>query len=212
MRDWLGETRTPGAKGAGGGGSKIRGVAEPAVPITALLLAWGAGDERALDQLVPVVYAELHRMAHRHLRREPHRSLQATSLVNELYVRLVDAQAVKWHDRAHFFAISSRLMRRILVDAARRRHVRKRGGGANPVTLDEAQVVAPGRGQDLIALDEALDALAAFDQRKARIVEMRFFAGLSVREIAAVLEVSEDTVTRDWNFAKTWLLRELSKR
>jgi RNA polymerase sigma factor (TIGR02999 family) len=187
-------------------------VAEPAVPITALLLAWGAGDERALDQLVPVVYAELHRMAHRHLRREPHRSLQATSLVNELYVRLVDAQAVKWHDRAHFFAISSRLMRRILVDAARRRHVRKRGGGANPVTLDEAQLVAPGRGQDLIALDEALDALAAFDQRKARVVEMRFFAGLSVREIAAVLEVSEDTVTRDWNFAKTWLLRELSKR
>jgi len=99
----------------------MRGVAEPAVPITALLLAWGAGDERALDQIVPVVYAELHRMAHRHLRREPHQSLQATSLVNELYVRIVDAQAVKWHDRAHFFAISSRLMRRILVDAARRR-------------------------------------------------------------------------------------------
>jgi RNA polymerase sigma factor (TIGR02999 family) len=187
-------------------------VAEPAVPITALLLAWGAGDERALEQLVPVVYAELHRMAHRHLRRESHQSLQATSLVNELYVRLVDAQAVKWHDRVHFFAISSRLMRRILVDAARRRNVRKRGGGANPVTLDEAQVVAPGRGQDLIALDEALDALAAFDPRKARVVEMRFFAGLSVQEIAAVLEVSEDTVTRDWNFAKTWLLRELSKR
>ena len=196
------------------GGAAVRcgDVAEPAVPITKLLLAWGAGDERALEQLVPVVYAELHRMAYRHMRREPHQSLQATSLVNELYVRLIDAQAVKWHDRAHFFAISSRLMRRILVDAARRRNMRKRGGGAHPVTLDEAQVVAPGRGQDVIALDEALDALAAFDQRKARVVEMRFFAGLSVPEIAVVLEVSEDTVTRDWNFAKTWLLRELSKR
>ena len=113
------------------GGAAVRcgDVAEPAVPITELLLAWGAGDERALEQLVPVVYAELHRMAHRHMRREPHQSLQATSLVNELYVRLVDAQAVKWHDRAHFFAISSRLMRRILVDAARRRNMRKRGGG-----------------------------------------------------------------------------------
>ncbi len=202
-----------GAEGAGKGAAVRCGVvAEPAGPITELLLAWGAGDERALERLVPVVYAELHRMAQRHLRREQHHSLQATALVNELYVRLVDAQAVKWHDRAHFFAISARLMRRILVDAARRRNFQKRGGGAKPVTLDEAQVVAPGRGQDLIALDEALEALAAFDQRKARVVEMRFFAGLSVQEIAAVLEVSEDTVTRDWNFAKTWLLRELSKR
>jgi RNA polymerase sigma factor (TIGR02999 family) len=177
-----------------------------------MLLAWGAGDDLALERLVPVVYAELRRMAQRHLRGEQHRSLQATALVNELYVRLVDAQEVKWHDRAHFFAISSRLMRRILVDAARRRNVGKRGGGATPLTLDEAQVLAPGRGQDLIALDEALDALATFDQRKARGVEMRFFAGLSVQEIAAVLEVSEDTVTRDWNFSKTWLLRELSRK
>jgi len=186
-------------------------VSEPPGRVTELLLAWGAGDEVALERLVPVVYAELHRMAQRHLRREQHHSLQATAVVNELYFRLVDAQAVKWHDRAHFFAISARLMRRILVDAARRRNVRKRGGGASAVTLDEALVVAPGRGRDLIALDDALEALAAFDQRKARVVEMRFFAGLSVPEIAAVLEVSDDTVTRDWNFAKTWLLRELSR-
>ena len=204
--------RNPHQDEKGGDESAVRceAVSEPPGRVTELLLAWGAGDEVALERLVPVVYAELHRMAQRHLRREQRHSLQATALVNELYVRLVDAQAVQWHDRAHFFAISARLMRRILVDAARRRHVRKRGGGANAVTLDEAVVVAPGRGRDLIALDDALEALAVFDQRKARVVEMRFFAGLSVPEIAAVLEVSDDTVTRDWNFAKTWLLRELS--
>jgi RNA polymerase sigma factor (TIGR02999 family) len=186
-------------------------MAEPPGRVTELLLAWGTGDEVALEQLVPVVYAELHRMAQRHLRREQRHSLQATALVNELYLRLVDAQAVKWHDRAHFFAISARLMRRILVDAARRRDVQKRGGGASALTLDEALVVAPGRRRDLIALDDALNALATFDQRKARVVEMRFFGGLSVRETAAVLDVSDDTVTRDWNFAKTWLLRELGR-
>src|SRR5215471_5188351 len=177
----------------------MRAVAEAPGGVTELLLAWGAGDEVALERLVPVVYAELHRMAQRHLRRERHASLQATALVNELYMRLVDAQAVQWHDHAHFFAISARLMRRILVDAARRRNVGKRGAGASAVTLDEALVVAPGRGRDLIALDDALEALATFDARKARVVEMRFFGGLSVREIAAVLEISDDTVTRDWN-------------
>ncbi len=187
-------------------------VSDPPEQVTALLLAWGAGDEAAFERLVPVVYAELHRMAQRHLRREQHQSLQATALVNELYLRLVDAQAVKWHDRAHFYAIAARLMRRVLVDAARRRRFRKRGGGAQAVTLDEALVVAPARGPDLVALDDALEALATFDQRKARVVEMRFFAGLSVQEIAAVLDVSDDTVTRDWNFAKTWLLRELSNK
>ena len=210
MREWPEETRIGARKGGNESAVRCEAVSEPPGRVTELLLAWGAGDEVALERLVPVVYAELHRMAQRHLRREQRHSLQATALVNELYVRLVDAQAVQWHDRAHFFAISARLMRRILVDAARRRQVRKRGGGANAVTLDEAVVVAPGRGRDLIALDDALEALAVFDQRKARVVEMRFFAGLSVQEIAAVLEVSDDTVTRDWNFAKTWLLRELS--
>lgn len=210
MREWPDETRIGARKGGNESAVRCEAVSEPPGRVTELLLAWGAGDEVALERLVPVVYAELHRMAQRHLRREQRHSLQATALVNELYVRLVDAQAVQWHDRAHFFAISARLMRRILVDAARRRQVRKRGGGANAVTLDEAVVVAPGRGRDLIALDDALEALAVFDQRKARVVEMRFFAGLSVQEIAAVLEVSDDTVTRDWNFAKTWLLRELS--
>lgn len=210
MREWPDETRIGARKGGDESAVRCEAVSEPPGRVTELLLAWGAGDEVALERLVPVVYAELHRMAQRHLRREQRHSLQATALVNELYVRLVDAQAVQWHDRAHFFAISARLMRRILVDAARRRQVRKRGGGANAVTLDEAVVVAPGRGRDLIALDDALEALAVFDQRKARVVEMRFFAGLSVQEIAAVLEVSDDTVTRDWNFAKTWLLRELS--
>lgn len=212
MREWPDETRIRARKGGDESAVRCEAVSEPPGRVTELLLAWGAGDEVALERLVPVVYAELHRMAQRHLRREQRHSLQATALVNELYVRLVDAQAVQWHDRAHFFAISARLMRRILVDAARRRQMRKRGGGADAVTLDEAVVVAPGRGRDLIALDDALEALAVFDQRKARVVEMRFFAGLSVPEIAAVLEVSDDTVTRDWNFAKTWLLRELSDK
>lgn len=183
---------------------------DPPENVTALLLAWGAGDDVALERLVPVVYAELHRMARRQLRHERRESLQATALVNELYLRLIDARQVRWQDRAHFFAMSARLMRRVLVDAARRRNGQKRGGGVQAVTLHEDVVVASDRGDDLIALDDALEALAALDERKARVVEMRFFGGLSVDEIAAVLGVSDDTVTRDWNFAKTWLLRQIS--
>jgi RNA polymerase sigma factor (TIGR02999 family) len=172
-------------------------------------MAWRGGDEAALEQLVPLVHEELHRIARGCMRGErPGHSLQATALVNEAYLRLIGAQQVDWQNRVHFLAVSARLMRRILVDFARSKKYQKRGGGAQAVTLDEALVVAePGR--DLVALDEALDALAKMDERKARVVEMRFFGGLSVEETAAVLGVSGDTVMRDWRMAKAWLLREL---
>lgn len=172
-------------------------------------MAWGQGDSNALNQLVPLVHQELHRIARACMRRErAGHSLQATALVNEAYVRLVDAQHVDWQNRAHFLAMSARLMRRILVDFARARQYQKRGGGAQKITLDEALIVMePGR--DLVALDDALEALAKVDERKVRVVEMRFFGGLSVEETAAVLKVSPDTVMRDWRLAKAWLLREL---
>jgi RNA polymerase sigma factor (TIGR02999 family) len=172
-------------------------------------MAWGQGDSNALDQLVPLVHQELHRIARACMRGErAGHSLQATALVNEAYVRLVDAQHVDWQNRAHFLAMSARLMRRILVDFARARQYQKRGGGVQKITLDEALVVIePGR--DLVALDDALEALAKVDERKVRVVEMRFFGGLSVEETAAVLKVSPDTVMRDWRLAKAWLLREL---
>jgi RNA polymerase sigma factor (TIGR02999 family) len=178
--------------------------------VTALLQAWGKGDGAALQELVPHVERELHRIARRCMvgERAGH-SLQATALVNEAYVRLVDAQHVKWQDRAHFLAMSARLMRRILVDAARARGYQKRGGGAVKVTLDEALVPAVEPQLDLVALHDALEALAAFDERKSRVVEMRFFGGLSVEETAVVLGVSVDTVMRDWKLAKAWLLREM---
>jgi RNA polymerase sigma factor (TIGR02999 family) len=177
--------------------------------VTDLLVAWGQGDSNALNQLVPLVHQELHRIARACMRRErAGHSLQATALVNEAYVRLVDAQHVDWQNRAHFLAMSARLMRRILVDFARARQYQKRGGGAQKITLDEALIVMePGR--DLVALDDALEALAKVDERKVRVVEMRFFGGLSVEETAAVLKVSPDTVMRDWRLAKAWLLREL---
>ena len=178
--------------------------------ISQLLRAWGNGDELALSELTPIVYAELRRLAHRYMRRErAGHSLQTTALVNEAYMRLVDCTRMQWQNRAHFFAVSSQLMRRILVDHARRQNL-KRGGGVPHVSLDEAVVVGRQPGLDLVALDDALNALARMDERKGRVVEMRFFAGLSVDEIAAVLKVSPVTVRRDWNSAKIWLYRELS--
>jgi len=172
--------------------------------VTALLLKWGAGDEAALDRLMPLVERELHVIARRCMASErPGHSLQATALVNEAYLRLVDVQRVKWKDRLHFLAVGARLMRRILVDHARARGYQKRGGGAARVTFDEALVVAAAPDQALVALDDALD------NRKARVIELRFFGGLSVDETASALNVSAETVMRDWRLAKAWLLREM---
>jgi RNA polymerase sigma-70 factor, ECF subfamily len=178
--------------------------------ITELLLAWNEGEERALERLVPLVHDELHRLAHRYMagERSDH-PLQTTALVNEAYLRLVDSSRVRWQNRAHFFAVSAQLMRRILVDFARARHKLKRGGGAVQVSLDDALTISHEPNPALIALDHALKALAAVDERKSRVVELRFFGGLSVEETAEVLKVSSITVLRDWAFAKAWLLREL---
>jgi len=180
--------------------------------VTQLLLAWRDGDESALEKLTPIVYEELHRIARRCMageRRE--HSLQATALVNEAYLRLVDTRRVRWQGRGHFYAIAARLMRRILVDHARSRDARKRGGDARRVSLDETALVAPEPEVDLIDLDAALQKLAAQDPRKERVVELRFFAGLDVQEAADVLEVSPDTVMRDWRLARAWLARELER-
>jgi RNA polymerase sigma factor (TIGR02999 family) len=178
--------------------------------VTGLLLAWGKGDDAALEQLIPLVHAELRRIAGRHMAHERvGHSLQATALVNEAYMRLVDVRQMKWQDRAHFFAMSARLMRRILVDFARSRGYQKRGGGAQKVSFDEELVVSNDRGGDLIALNDALIALAEVDLRKSQVIEMRFFGGLSVEETAEALHVSPETVMRDWKLAKAWLLREL---
>jgi RNA polymerase sigma factor (TIGR02999 family) len=182
--------------------------------VTDWLIAWSQGDEAALDQLIPLVHEELRRLAKRYMRRErgqrAARTLQTTALVNEAYLRLIDAQRVQWQSRAHFFAIAARLMRRILVDYARAQNYAKRGGGLPEVSLDDAPELAAERAPDLVALDDALDALSRIDERKGRVVEMRFFGGLSVEETAEVLKVSPDTVMRDWRLAKAWLLRELS--
>jgi len=178
--------------------------------VTELLAAWGGGDQAALDELMPLVHAELRRLAARCLRREdPGHTLQASALVNEAYLRLVDVKKISWQNRAHFFAISGRLMRRILVDHARSRRYLKRGGGVQRVSLDEAMTAASEKGRDLVALDDALTALAAVDARKSDVVELRFFGGLSVNETAEALGVSPETVMRDWKMAKVWLLREL---
>src|SRR5262245_6349987 len=180
--------------------------------VTQLLLAWSEGDQSAFDQLAPLVYEELRRLAHHHMRREnPGHMLQTTALVNESYLRLVDLKRVRWQNRAQFFAITAQLMRRILVDFARSRHYQKNGGAARQVSLDEAAMVAKGRSAEFIALDDALESLAAIDPRKSRIVEFRYFGGLSVKETAAVLHMSPCAVLRDWNFARDWLHRELSQ-
>ena len=180
--------------------------------ITRLLRAWGGGDQAAMEELAPLVYGELRRMAHRYLRREnPGNTLQPTALVNEAYLRLVDVNSVRWEDRAHFFAVSAQMMRRILVDAARARATGKRGGGAVHLNLNESIDGISDRGRELVALDEALDALAQLDPRKARVVEMRFFGGLTAEETAEVLKISAPTVLRDWKLARAWLMRELSR-
>ena len=175
-----------------------------------LLRAWSDGDASALERLTPIVYKELHRLARRYMRGErAGHSLQTTALVNEAYLRLVCYDRMQWQNRSHFFAVSAQLMRRILVDHARR-HNLKRGGGVPHVSLDEAAVVGGNRAADLVALDDAMNTLARFDPRKAQVVEMRFFGGLSVEETADVLKVSAATVMRDWNTAKAWLYRELA--
>jgi len=178
--------------------------------VTELLRAWSDGDDGALDELMPFVEFELRWLARGYMVRErPNHTLQTTALVNEAFVRLTDARQVRWQDRAHFLGISARLMRRVLVDYARRRGFSKRGGGLQRVTLYEALVTSEDPGLDVVALDRALEALANVDLRKSRIVELRFFGGLSVEETAKVLQVSADTVKRDWRLAKLWLLREL---
>jgi RNA polymerase sigma-70 factor, ECF subfamily len=181
--------------------------------ITQLLIAWREGDARALEELMPLVYQELHRLAQRYLGRERRQhTLQTTALVNEAYLRLVNQQEVAWQDRIHFFAVAARVMRHILVDHARARHYQKRGAGARHVALDEALEVSDARAAEVVALDEALESLATFDERKSRLVELRFFGGLSIEETAAVLQVSPGTVMRDWTLAKAWLQREINKR
>jgi RNA polymerase sigma factor (TIGR02999 family) len=180
--------------------------------ITELLVAWGDGDRDALEKLTPLVYNELHRLARRYMGRErPGHTLQTTALVNEAYVRLVDWKNVQWQNRAHFYAVSAQIMRRILVDFARARDYAKRGGGAHKVSLDEAAMISGARGRDFVALDEALNALAELDDRQSRVVELRFFGGLSLEEIAEVLNVSVGTVRRDWSLARAWLHRELNR-
>ena len=178
--------------------------------VTELLLAWNNGDQAALDKIIPLVHRELHRRAKDYMRGErPGHTLQTTALVNEVYLRLVDVTRMSWQSRIHFFAVCAQLMRRILVDFARARHNVKRGGEVHPVSLDEAPDIAQGRDVSLVALDDALNSLAAIDPRKSKVVELRFFGGLSVDETAEVLRVSPDTVLRDWRLAKVWLLREV---
>ena len=180
--------------------------------VTELLRAWGDGDEAALDSLIPLVDAELRRLARVYMARERRdHTLQTTALVNEAFMRLVDAQSVRWQDRAHFLGIAARLMRRVLVDHARTRGVQKRGGGAQKVSFDEGMLVSPSPDVNLIALDRALEALAAIDERKSRVIDMRFFGGMTVADTADALHVSPDTVKRDWRLAKLWLLRELEE-
>ncbi|HET9261697.1 MAG TPA: ECF-type sigma factor [Vicinamibacterales bacterium] len=180
--------------------------------VTELLLAWGEGDQSALNLMIPLVHAELRHIAARYMARERlDHTLQPTALVNEVYLRLVEVERVRWQNRAHFLAVAARLMRRILVDFARSRRYQKRGGGGERVAFDEALIIDVGRGHDLLALDDALDELARVDDRQSQIVVMRFFAGLTVDEIAGVLGVSTATVMRDWKLAKSWLLRELDR-
>ena len=183
----------------------------PLHDVTELLLAWRAGDEGALSRLMPLVYNELHRLARRYMAAEQAgHPLQTTGLVHEAYLRLVDANTIDWQNRAHFYAICARLMRRILIDFARSRNYQKRGAGFAHIQLEEAVTVSEAVGSEMLAVDEALKQLAAIDSRKSEVVELRFFGGLTVEETAVALGVSPDTVLRDWKLAKAWLLRELS--
>src|SRR5678815_4743265 len=179
--------------------------------ITQLLAAWREGNQSALDELYPLVYDELHRLARRYMSRERKgHTLQTTALINEAYVRLVDQKNVHWANRSHFFAISTQIMRRILIDHARRHAYAKRGGGARQVSLEEVAAIAPEQGRELIRLDEALKSLAEQDPRRSQVVELRYFGGLNNEEIAGVLNISENTVTRDWNMARAWLYQQLT--
>ena len=179
--------------------------------ITELLAEWREGKQSALDELYPLVYDELHRLARRYMRRESKgHTLQTTALINEAYVRLVDQKNVHWANRSHFFAISAQIMRRILIDHARRHAYAKRGGGARPVSLEEVAAVLPDQSEELLRLDEALKSLAEMDPRRSQVVELRYFGGLNNEEIAGVLHISENTVTRDWNMARAWLYQQLT--
>ena len=191
-------------------------MSDPAAPsqeITAMLRAWGEGDRAVLDQMLPLVYDELHRQAHRYLRRErANHTLQTTALINEAYLKLVDQRVVQWQNRAHFFGIAAQAMRRILVDYAKHRNREKRGGAAADLPLDEAMLIAAtGQNIDLLALDAALTRLAAIDEQQARVVELKYFSGLSIEETAEVVGVSPATVKRDWQMAKAWLRHEMSQ-
>jgi len=178
--------------------------------VTQLLRAWSDGDDAVFDQLAPLVEGELRRLARGYMARErPGHTLQPTALINEAFLRLTDARHIRWQDRAHFLGISSRLMRRVLVDHARSRMYRKRGGAGHRITLNDELIASPEPSLDVLALDRALEALAAVDPRKGRVVELRFFGGLTVEETAEVLHVSADTIKRDWRLAKLWLMREL---
>ena len=180
--------------------------------MTELLAAWSDGDRDALDRLLPLVERELHRLAHQYMSRErPDHTLQTSALVNEAYLKLVDQTRVRWQNRAHFFAIAAQTMRRILIDHARRRRYDKRGGGARALPLDEAAHVSDERAAELVALDDALGLLQEVDERKARVVELRYFGGLSIEETAEVLKVSPDTIGREWRRARAFLLREMEK-
>lgn len=179
--------------------------------VTQLLIDWNNGDQSALDKLMPLVDRELHRLAHHYMRREnPGHTLQTTALVNEAYMKLIDQKRVHWKNRAHFFALSAQLMRRILVDHARSRKYAKRGGGTQRLSFAETMLISPHKGGDLIALDDALDKLAAIDTRKSKVVELRFFGGLSVEETAEALQISGVTVMREWSMAKAWLYNSLN--
>ena len=181
--------------------------------VTDLLVKWGRGDKAALDELVPLVQEELHHLARRYIARErPGHTLQTTALVNEAYLRLVKQEKVQWQDRAHFFAVSARVMRHILVDYARSRGYAKRGGAAHRVTLDEAVAVSSDQAADLVALDEALKSLSEIYPRRSQVVELRYFGGLNNEEVAEVLRVSTKTVERDWRYAKAWLYDELRRK
>jgi RNA polymerase sigma factor (TIGR02999 family) len=187
-------------------------VRPPSQELTGILIAWGQGDQDALNELIPLVYQELRRLAHCYMAGERGgHSLQTTALANEAYMRLVDCQRVRWQDRAHFFAVSARLMRRILVDFARSRQYQKRGAGAPPLSLNENLDLGQPEDPNLVALDEALEALAAVDPRKGQVVELKFFVDLTAEEIAEVLGVSPQTVLRDWKLAKVWLRREMKR-
>jgi len=188
------------------------GSSEPSAEITQLLRAWGAGNQVALDRLTPLVYDELRRMARRYMRREREgHTLQTTALVNEAYLRLIDVTHMNWQDRAHFFAVSAQMMRRILVDAARARASSKRGGQAVPAELEEIPDLSSGRDREIVAIDDALKTLGEMDPRKAKVIELRFFGGLSVEETAVVLKISPQSVMRDWKLAKAWMMRELTR-